>query len=212
MFINVYKNVDNKIRFKEDDLNNLFSVLVPSPDGKMDVSTIINLYDVSFGLNKKPMFVQSMATGLLFARTEIFSILNNITQKIMIRGLMIDSDIVIPMSSVIDITKRIKQADNENFSFVIPYPIPNGASVYVKEKTIRQVNTIEELDKMKVCDASGLGFYYGDLPLTYRFRNDNKMGEDINFFLDNDIKPKVFSDIEILHNKPLKMGIRGNYW
>jgi hypothetical protein len=196
-----------------EDINNAFIVLIPSTDGKLDISTMINLYDIAFGLDKKPMFVQSQVTSLLFARTEIFSVIKKMSGKDKVRGLMLDSDIIIPINQVKKITEEIIKADKENYNFVLPYPTSNGSSIYdLKGEKIIQIDDISEFMKMDKAYASGLGFYYGDLPLDYKFRTDNNMGEDINFFIDNSISPKVIKEIEILHYKRVRLGIFHSYW
>ena len=211
--MNVYKIVETNLTLSKEEINNSFPILIPSTDAKMDISTLINLYDISFGLEKKPMFVQSQVTALLFARTEIFRILKNMSNKDTMRGLMIDSDILIPINEVKKITEEIKKADIENYNFVIPYPSSSGSSVYsFADGKYKQIDDIGDMRRMETCDASGLGFYYGDLPLSYKFRSDNDIGEDINFFVDNKIKPKIVSNIEILHYKRVRLGIYHSYW
>ncbi|MEM3225729.1 MAG: hypothetical protein QXS44_01570 [Saccharolobus sp.] len=191
--------------------NSLFPILIPSPDGKMDISTIINLYDIAYGLDVKPLFLQASVSGLLYARNSLFDILKNYYKKItgedkkIVRGLMIDSDIVIPSSSCVKITEAIKEANLNRYSFVIPYNNLMGTSIFIKEDNkLKNVVDPKELKTIDKCYASGLGFYYGDLPLDYRFNFNNNQGEDINFFIDNKIEPRVIN-IPILHNKLVKL-------
>jgi hypothetical protein len=66
--------------------------------------------------------------------------------------------------------------------------------------TIEEYKTIKPYDQIAM---AGLGFYYGDLPLNYKFHADGKpyLGEDLNFFFDNpDIKPRV-APVQLKHLK-----------
>lgn len=200
------------MELKEEDLKEIVPILIPSPDNKMDISTIINLYDICYGLNKKPMFIQSSISGLVFARQEMFRLLKNITKKDRIRGLMIDSDIIIPSKITKAIVEKIYESDKEQYNFVIPYLTSVGLSIYVKKEDKIEIMDIDSFKVAEKCYTSGLGFYYGDLPLDYKFNYCNGKGEDINFFIENRIEPNIMHGAEILHNKTMKIGIENQYW
>ena len=68
--------------------------------------------------------------------------------------------------------------------------------------------TNEEVDKMEnyaPVEYSGLGFYYGDLPLNYKFHSDD-MGEDFYFFKENHLELRLAKNIKLLHVKSIPLG------
>jgi hypothetical protein len=55
-------------------------------------------------------------------------------------------------------------------------------------------------------NAAGLGFYYGDLPLTYDFHFTNH-GEDLNFFIENKINLRIVTSLSLYHMRETKLVI-----
>jgi hypothetical protein len=69
--------------------------------------------------------------------------------------------------------------------------------------------TVEETRQLRPWDRvanAGLGFYYGWLPLDYKFHEDGAFGgEDLNFFWDNPwIEPRVFG-LALKHIKSVEL-------
>jgi hypothetical protein len=116
---------------------------------------------------------------------------------------MIDDDILLKSSEQNNLRIAIETADKFNWNFVAPYRVRDGFTSIAKENG--ELLTPDEVRAMKPFDKvanGGLGFYYGDLPLTYRFHEDGIFGgEDLNFFHENpQLDPRIV-DLNLKHLK-----------
>jgi hypothetical protein len=199
-----------KIHIELDD-EDYMPVLIPSLDRRASVETISTVVSAIIAYGKNPLVILSSDSGLLLSRTSNFFHLSEILKINKARGFMIDSDIAYITGNILE---YIKRADKEKVSFVAPYRIFfNGQIKYAL--SLNGVDVISEEEFRKLEDwqeikAAGLGFYYGDLPLEYTFKISGEIkkgahitGEDFNFFLDNNIKPRLAKNIVLGHLKQI---------
>jgi hypothetical protein len=97
----------------------------------------------------------------------------------------------------------IKTADNFGWNFVSPYRTRDGYCAIAKENgdlmTVDEIRNFQPFDRVP---NGGLGFYYGDLPLSYRFHEDGVFGgEDLNFFYENPQLDVRIVDLGLKHLK-----------
>lgn len=132
-----------------------------------------------------------------------------------LRAIFIDSDVSIgapgEITEITKITEYIKRADSEGESFVIPIKTKDGTS-QLRYRTpndkLHGHYTMEDIQKnmndWSPVEAAGLGFYYGDLPVGYSwpvdYEPDDETGEDIAFFLNNKIQPRVAKNVKLYHH------------
>lgn len=186
-------------------------VIITSNDTKAVTDTIRIMQDTGYMLNRPTVFVNSFSDNPAFSKSLA---LLNIRQNIKklegeddiktIRAVFLDSNIL--LENKINVIKDyILKADKEGSSFVIPYRINSGTIWSVRKDPnipIKDWSEIEKLEWKKV-PYSELGFYYGDVPLDYRFHEkylsiDDTMGwlnDGITFLYENKIKPKVATQI-----------------
>jgi hypothetical protein len=186
-------------------------VLIPSLDRRASIETISSVVSAIIAYGKNPLVLLSSDSGLLLSRTANFMHLSDLLKTNKARGFMIDSDITYISGNILE---YIKRADKEGISFVAPYRIFfNGQIKYAL--SLNGVDVIGEeyfrkLEDWQELKAAGLGFYYGDLPLDYTFKLSGEVkkgahitGEDFNFFLDNNIKPRLAKNIVLGHLKQI---------
>jgi hypothetical protein len=155
--------------------------------------------------------------GIPQLRTELFKTARRELGVNTVRGLMFDSDIYFNQPDVL--ADYIMAADASGFDLAADYPhlreqvtscMELEHTTYYREKKPGLAGTLvpysdEEYDALpdlaEVSDA-GLGFFYGTLPLDYRFHAAAN-GEDINFFLDNEIHPHLMKKLRLGHLKPV---------
>ena len=156
-------------------------------------TTIATIYSALFCLRRTPTYIQIGALGYAKSRTLLFRNAYERFQIPIIRGFLLDDDIRI------EDQKRLEQviqiADKNHWNVVAPYRTKSGRFSIIKKipprpsGTSTELLTQDELAKIKPYDElelAGLGFYYGDIPLTYVFHEGNPYtGEDLNFFHDN---------------------------
>lgn len=177
-------------------------VVCPTRDYQGAVGqSIANIWNVLWVMNREPVYVQSTAHGYSFVRSSVFQQLRNTFKKSVVRGLLIDDDILVPdQQSLLD---AISMADKWNWNFISPYRAKDGRITICHASGAMM--TRDEVAKLRPWDpvfGGGLGFYYGDIPLEYVFHEGGKhAGEDLNFFADNSwIKPR-FIDLGLIHYK-----------
>lgn len=198
-------------------------LITPTRDNTMDDQLTLNLISVAQKLGKEYVRVTATASTIHAARTEGFTMLklsayNSLGYKDLesARGFMVDSDIRWDGTENDKIAEEARKADEKKYNFVVPYRIKGDVSILIKTvntepQSYHRVSTqqyVSEWENYQECDVAGLGFYYGDLPLNYKFNFDHGYGEDMNFFLDNKVRPKVVNAITIGHIKKMWLGVK----
>lgn len=149
--------------------------------------TIVTMWNVLWQMKRSPVYAQFQSHGYAFVRAGVFRDLYKTYNKDIIRGFMIDDDILLKAAQQQHLAIAIETADRFGWNFVAPYRTRDGYCAIAKKNG--DLMTVEEVRNLKPFDRvpnAGLGFYYGDLPLTYKFHEDGMFGgEDLNFFYEN---------------------------
>ena len=169
-------------------------ILVPSRDGRVSGFTLSFLISCFYNLGYSVFYFQGTGNeGYSISRTNLFLLARDALRVDNIRGFLLDDDIV--MRNGLDkLIQSVKIAEDKCLNFVAPYKLINGFSSISKTSKgdPKDMYTWEEAQKIPdwtEVKGSGLGFYYGEIPLTYTFHeNENGVGEDLNFFNDNNLK------------------------
>ena len=196
---------------KEENANDKIRLLIiPDKDGRVVAQTLKTVLDTIYIGGHVPAQATVESSVLIpNVRTEGFKLLRNALQIENARGFLVDSDIYTAFNAD-TLIKYVEEADKKHYNFVLPYKQLSGNYSIFKDKTFTEL-TETELSKMKDwqrIEAAGLGFYYGDLPLSYEFRfgTGNKfVGEDIMFFQDNNLKPRIVKSLKLYHIKSVKI-------
>jgi hypothetical protein len=170
--------------------------------------TIVMLMNTIYKLGGSPAYFQTSAHGYAFVRTNLFQVVMEELKCETVRGFMIDDDILVttPCEELCEI---ITKAETEHLNIVGPYKTSNVKDEWAimhPPGHMREFNMFTQADfeagePWSPIWAAGLGFYYGDLPLTYRFHERPPYdGEDINFFAENDLHP-VVAPVSLYHCK-----------
>ena len=158
-------------------------IIITSEDLRTVAVTLKTVIE-SVYINKQiPALFHTEATGLIMGRNAAQKMLSEYFGDNVIRGFYIDSDIVYNGTAE-DLAKKTVKADNEKYSFVLPYKDKKGNwNLFGKDG-----ERLTEVPKGKRVYGAGLGFYYGDIFPSYRFEMkynstaDITKGEDIAFF------------------------------
>jgi hypothetical protein len=201
-------------KYKASDF---FIILITNRSHKMFINTAFVLAAVKDDLDKLLLVSTSDAPTFEGGRNGCVENLkrsldnNGIEHGDVVRGLWIDDDILIdePIGRV---SAAIRKADETGANIVANYRIPWRDDTIVNalgisnEKgdlghfaTMDELKNLKDFDKLPMGSHCGLGFYYGDIPLDYRFHFD-VMAEDVNFFRDNKIRLS-YCDLKLRHNK-----------
>ena len=185
------------------DQKKIVPVIVPTRDEQGLVGrTTACLWNVFYSLGREPYYIHASCIGYARVRTDSFIEAKKFCKVDRIRGLMIDDDILSVDQE--GIVKAVVKADQMGWNIVGPYRTKNDRVCVCHANG--DMMTIDEYKKLKPYDQvsmAGLGFYYGDLPLNYEFHADGKpfLGEDLNFFFDNqDIKIRI-APVQLKHLK-----------
>jgi hypothetical protein len=156
-------------------------------------STMLTLSTVAFNLKRIPVYFEVTGAGYAWVRSDLFNYAKTGLQRDRVRGILIDDDILV--NDGIKLTQAIQKADENNWNFVSPYKCLGGiySIASVEKFHMLSEEEIQELKDWDVVENSGLGFYYGDIPLTYKFSENGKFqgGEDLNFFHDNNLQIRI---------------------
>lgn len=174
--------------------------------------TVVTLWNVLFAMGRSPVYAQFQSHGYAFVRAGLFRDLLKVYEKDVIRGLMIDDDILLKNDQQNNLRLAIETADRFGWNFVAPYRVRDGFTSIARENG--DLLTPAEVKAMKPFDRvanGGLGFYYGDLPLTYRFHEDGVFGgEDLNFFHDNPQLDVRIVDLQLRHLKTIDITLESS--
>lgn len=174
--------------------------------------TVVTLWNVLFAMGRSPVYAQFQSHGYAFVRAGLFRDLLKVYEKDVIRGLMIDDDILLKNDQQNNLRLAIETADRFGWNFVAPYRVRDGFTSIARENG--DLLTPAEVKAMKPFDRvanGGLGFYYGDLPLAYRFHEDGVFGgEDLNFFHDNPQLDVRIVDLQLRHLKTIDITLESS--
>jgi len=165
--------------------------------------TMATLWNVLWQMGRSPTYVQFQSHGYAFVRAGVFANLRKEYGTDVLRGFMIDDDILLKTNKQKALALAIKTADQFGWNFISPYRTRDGYCAVARENgdlmTVAEVRSLKPFDRVP---NGGLGFYYGDLPLTYRFHEDGVFGgEDLNFFYENPQLDLRVVDLELRHLK-----------
>lgn len=171
--------------------------------------TIVTIWNVLWGMGRSPVYCQFQSHGYAFVRAGLFRDLLGAYEKNVIRGFMIDDDILLKSEQQGNLKTAIETADKFHWNFIAPYRVRDGwTSVTREDGTLLSVEQVRQMKPFDRIENAGLGFYYGDLPLTYRFHEDGVFGgEDLNFFHENkDLDPRIV-DLGLKHLKVMDIDL-----
>ncbi len=179
-------------------LEDFLIIGIPTPDERTDIYSYDIICNVANHMKKLKLLSSSNKFGVLNARNDITRNINKTLDSLgiehsnIIRMLWLDSDIRI-ISRAEDIAKEFEFADKMHLNLVAEYnalwsenkivstiekPLENGLYQTLSQEEIEKYKKEAYLPKGYV---AGLGFYYGDFDLNYKFEF-GKYGEDINFY------------------------------
>lgn len=174
--------------------------------------TVVTLWNTLFAMGRSPVYAQFQSHGYAFVRAGLFRDLLKVYEKSVIRGFMIDDDILLKSDQQNNLRMAIETADRFGWNFVAPYRVRDGFTSISRENG--DLLTPAEVKAMKPFDRianGGLGFYYGDLPLTYRFHEDGVFGgEDLNFFHENPQLETRIIDLQLRHLKTIDITLESS--
>lgn len=191
-------------------MSKTFIVLCPSLGQRGAIAmTVLALSHTSRNLDKELIYLESNYRGYAFAMTNLFAntksfLIEKFPDTIKngsIRGLIVEDDIYFKNPD--KLAEAIKKADLNDWNFLAPYRQPNGLwTIMDKDYKNYTDKTLAELKDWDEIGAGGLGFYYGDIPLDYVFRERDEQlyGHDLVFYKDNRIKLRVV-DLGLKHLK-----------
>lgn len=172
------------------------------------VKTVITVLDAMRGLRKEGTIKTVGGKGdFSVVRNKSFELMRAEVNDNVIRGFLIDSDLITNFSTM-ELMQYMKYADDHNYNFSVPYPIGYG-HIDVMDSNCKEIPK-SEYDKLNDWDtvyATGLGFYYGDIPLDYTFRSD-KFGEDYYFFKDLNLNLRIVKSLKLTHYVTLPLSIK----
>jgi hypothetical protein len=200
-------------------VEDFFIILLPSKSDKMFIATAFTLACLPDELGKLPLVAKSGAPTYDGARNGCVQKLKEVLEKHnighgpVVRALWMDDDMLIdePLGRVVE---AIKKAEELHANIVANYKIiwtgqkiinALGLASTIDGKGDAYFATDEQLEKLKNFEKlppgshCGLGFYYGDLPLDYKFHYDTK-AEDVHFFQENKIE-LTYVDLLLRHDK-----------
>lgn len=179
-------------------------VICPTRDEQGAVArSVAVLWNVIFSRRKLPVYIHASCVGYARVRTNSFEEARKHVDKDVVRGFLIDDDILLTDEGAL--YDAVKVADEKGWNIVAPYRTKhNRICVCDETGTMLSIEDFKKLGPYAPVPFAGLGFYYGDIPLKYEFHADGKpfAGEDLNFFYDNpQLKPRVAP----IPNKHLKV-------
>lgn len=196
-------------------LDDLFITLIPSNSRKADIYTIKKLTYLANLMGKIDLTLIVNKQGVSRARTELLTQLKqklkelNVKHTGFVKALWFDDDIIMDLSTDMKLlVNSIIEADKNDYNLTANYKYPfdeqlRNVIFHKAEKGYTPYSDVE-LDVMQNLaelkdSVAGLGFYYGYTPLNYAF-HDDRIGEDINFFEENNIDLR-FLKIRLFHEK-----------
>lgn len=156
--------------------------------------TIVTLWNTLYTMKRSPVYCQFQSHGYAFVRSGVFRNLRDGYKLPIIRGMMIDDDILLKSDQQQQLAIAIDTADKFGWNFISPYRTRDGYVAVARENgDLLRPDEVVAMTPFDRIANGGLGFYYGDLPLDYKFHEDGTFGgEDLNFFHDNpQLEPRI---------------------
>ncbi len=187
-----------------------FIFAIPTLNSMVDFYSVGVLHDIHAYMQKSKIAISSDKFGVLQARSHILEMIKENFDKYgieygeYIRMLWVDSDIRINETAQ-TLAEKFKIADEKGLNLIANYKNTwtNGGFINVLSKTNDkgtyttltddELNSLQDMQELPQGWVGGLGFYYGLVPIDYRFhferydKGDGKVhefGEDIAFFRD----------------------------
>ena len=179
-----------------------FYIGIPTRNLSANIPSIVKVMFASFLMDKMPSVTVSDSSTVCMARSSIcHEIKIKATNKNVERVLWLDSDIFIDNTPE-ELATVFMEADKQHKNIVGFYNLADKrGSMTAFDDTNIDFAKFRELEQFTSVKFAGLGFYYGDTPLNYRFHESYNAGEDFNFFIDNKIEIVVDKRIILHHNK-----------
>ncbi len=191
-------------------MNEGIPFIIPSDDKRASIMTVISIMKTIESLNYYAVpIIVSGHSNIPVIRSQGFKILKQYDDRLLhinnkVKGFMIDSD-VITNFQYFRLIPYVEKAINDDLNFSIPYRLPNGYyDIFDMNLKPMVASDLENLNDWDRIGASGLGFYFGDLYLDYKFHYDEKFGEDINYFIDNHIDLRIVK-LPLSHMKYIEL-------
>ena len=182
----------------------VFPVIIGSLGLKSVSASVAALYECAGLLDRKVLMVQGTgALGIALNTTSVVRQMAKALGQDTWRGVFMQDDIYIPMSTVRDLANAITIADKNDLDFCVPCKQPNG--IWNVENGMRDPE-YKQLDSWARVSKSSLQFYYGHLFRDYEYHEGEHMtGEDWNFYQDNHIDLHVVK-LPFKHVKEMLLG------
>jgi hypothetical protein len=189
-----------------------FPVGLASHDGRMMVTSLIELINASVMMKRNIQVMMGQASNIPRARNLV---MNQLRQAYPNQDhawiLWIDSDVLIPPGEHKHIVEAVQWAESTGKSWVANYKMSSNDNVLMSERKLMGAPhyTNEELDAMEPwaeVGMAGLGMAYLLMPTKYVFHAD-WAGEDIYFWLENpNLHIYYAKDIRLQHQKAMLLG------
>jgi len=197
-----WKRYTKSIPQTPPDLSYLI-VMVPCRNGMMLGDSVAKVYETADHLNRLMRFSISAAGSAPWeARTALCSIVGQRLGVEKFRALFLDADVFI--QNALDAANAIRVADANGWNIIAPYRQADSIkswSVFKHRGHGEDVHVLDEelasMDDYEEVESAGLGFYYGDVYTHYQFYSNTLATEDIHFFRDNDIRPRVAKSVKL---------------
>ena len=156
-------------------------VICPTRDEQGAVArSVAILWNVIFATQRLPCYIHASCVGYARVRTNSFQEARKNVDKDLVRGFLIDDDILLTDENAL--YEAVRLADRNHWNIVAPYRTKHGR-VCLCDAT-GEMMTVQQFAQMAPyapIPLAGLGFYYGDIPLNYEFHADGKpfQGEDL---------------------------------
>lgn len=180
---------------------------VPTHDGRAMITSITALSRVGNILDRPVVFLIGEASNIPRSRNLVMDEARSRAEvKESAFILWMDSDIMIPASSVPAIVQAIMWSHDTQQNWAAHYRMATGDSVLIAERSRDGARhyTMDELNAMDNFSSiamGGMGLSYICMPMDYVFHAD-VVGEDVNFFLDcPTIDLHYAKEVKIFHRK-----------
>lgn len=189
----------------------MIPVFFPSRDNKAMSATVATILLSIMKEGEQFAFFTCGGIGQAVAINQMCENARKVLKQTKVRAFWIEDDILIePTMAVVNKIKNSRQtADQEGYNLVAPYKIANGRWTYFHDEnkpySDKEILAMHDFDPV---DLAGLGFYYGDIDLSYVWHEGkpNKWskygGIDWNYFNDCNIKLRHLG-INLFHQKDM---------
>jgi len=201
------------------NIEELFILIVPTSSGKAEINTLWRLAMLPQLLGRHFFPVTVTGKGVTQARTHVLEQLKHkldqgkIEHNGKVRALWWDDDLIIdPQYDLRKLANTIAESDQRGINLIGNYRIQCETNSRDMQNVLMHLTpgkktrcyTDQEIAGLKNLDplpdtVSGMGFYYGNVFLDYKFHYD-EIAEDVNFFIDQNLELH-YSDVQLWHEK-----------